>query len=47
MALYVLRNGPVLGHGHTFGPSEDVVWKVRHVASELVPGRDVILLGIP
>ncbi|HEY4119728.1 MAG TPA: DUF4261 domain-containing protein [Byssovorax sp.] len=47
LASYVLRRGPVLKDGQTFGPDEGTHWTVRHVASELVPGRDVIVLGIP
>jgi|SRR5579859_177720 len=47
LALYVLRSGPVLKHGQTFGPSADVKWSVRHAGSKLVDGRDVIVLGIP
>jgi hypothetical protein len=47
LALYVLRSGPVLKHGQSFGPSADVKWSVRHAGSKLVEGRDVIVLGIP
>ncbi len=43
----VLRRGPVLEHGQTFGPSADVKWSVRHASSKLVTGRDAIVLGIP
>jgi hypothetical protein len=44
---YVLRSGPVLEHGQTFGPSADVHWSISHEPSTLVPGRDAIVLGIP
>lgn len=47
IALYVLRHGPVLRHGHTFGPSADVKWPISHAKSKLVPGRDAIVVGIP
>lgn len=47
LALYVLRKGPVLLDGQTFGPSADVTWTIRHQASKLVPGRAAIVLGIP
>jgi hypothetical protein len=47
LALYVLRQGPVLKHGQTFGPSADVKWSIRHEGSKLVPGRPAIVLGIP
>jgi hypothetical protein len=47
LALYVLRQGPILKHGQTFGPSSDVRWSIRHTRSKLVAGRDVIVLGIP
>jgi hypothetical protein len=47
LSLYVLRRGPVLEHGQTFGPSAEVAWSIRHTSSKLVHGRDVILLGIP
>ncbi len=47
LSLYVLREGPVLRHGQTFGPSADVKWSVRHEAGALVPGRPAIVLGIP
>ena len=45
LSLYVLRSGPVLKHGESFGPSADVIWSVRHASSRLVKGRDVIVLG--
>jgi hypothetical protein len=47
LALYVLREGPVLEHGQTFGPSADVKWNIRHESSKLVEGRHAIVLGIP
>lgn len=47
LALYVLKRGPILSHGQTIGPSADAKWSVSHVPSRLVPGREVILLGIP
>jgi hypothetical protein len=47
LALYVLREGPVLEHGQTFGPTADERWRIRHEASRLVEGRDAIVLGIP
>jgi hypothetical protein len=47
LALYVLREGPVLKHGQTFGPQADVKWSIRHEQSKLVPGRPAIVLGIP
>ncbi|MBS2027305.1 MAG: DUF4261 domain-containing protein [Deltaproteobacteria bacterium] len=46
-ASYVLENGPVLKHGQTIGPDADTHWKISHEPSKLVPGRDVIVLGIP
>ena len=47
LAIYVLENGPVMKHGQTFGPSEKVRWTIRHEPSQLVDGRDAIVLGIP
>lgn len=47
LASYVLDRGPVLDHGQTFGPSADVRWTISHEPSELVPGREAIVLGIP
>jgi hypothetical protein len=46
LALYVLRAGPVLKHGQSFGPSAEEKWSIRHERSNLVPGRDVIVLGM-
>jgi len=46
-ASYVLESGPVLKHGQTIGPDANTHWKVSHEPSKLVPGRDVIVLGIP
>ena len=47
VAGYVLAAGPVLLDGQTFGPTANDRWTVRHTKGELVPGRDVIVLGIP
>jgi hypothetical protein len=47
LALYVLRQRPVLQHGQTFGPSAEEKWSIRHEPSKLVPGRDAIVLGMP
>jgi hypothetical protein len=47
LAAYVLRQGHVLEHGQTFGPTAEQRWGIRHEASKLLPGREVILLGIP
>jgi hypothetical protein len=47
LALYVLRQGPVLNHGQTFGPSADHRWSISHEPSQLVPGRLAIVLGMP
>jgi hypothetical protein len=47
LASYVLDNGPVLEHGQTFGPTVTDRWRIAHEPSELVPGRDAIVLGIP
>jgi hypothetical protein len=47
VAGYVLRRGPVLQDGQTFGPDAKTKWSVRHAPSELVEGRAVIRLGIP
>lgn len=47
LALYVLRQGAVLKHGQTIGPTAEEKWSVRHEASKLVPGREVIVLGVP
>ena len=46
LALYVLREGPVLKHGQTFGPSAEEKWSIRLEPSKLVPGRDAIVLGM-
>ncbi len=46
LAAYVIDNGPVLEHGQTFGPSADVRWTISHEPSQLVDGRDAIVLGI-
>ncbi len=47
LALHVLDQGPVLQHGRTFGPSQDVRWGIEHVRGRLDPTRNVIRLGIP
>jgi hypothetical protein len=47
LVLYVLRRGPVLGHGQAFGPDAGTRWTIRRASSQLVPGRDAIVLGIP
>jgi hypothetical protein len=47
LALYVLREGPVLQHGQTFGPNADEKWSIRHEKSLLVEGRSAIVLGMP
>jgi hypothetical protein len=47
LASYVLANGPILKHGQTFGPTAAVRWSIVHAPSKLVPGREVIVLGIP
>jgi hypothetical protein len=47
VALYVLRRGPVLKHGQTFGSTDEQRWSIRHERSQLVKGRHVIVLGIP
>jgi hypothetical protein len=47
LALYVLKQGPILLDGQTFGPDANTAWKVRHTRSVLVKGRNVIRLGIP
>ena len=47
LAGYVLKQGPVLKHGQTFGPRADTRWSIRHEPSQLVDGRDAIVLGIP
>lgn len=44
---YLLKNGPVLKHGHTFGPSADVKWKVEHTTSRFRKGEAVVRLEIP
>ncbi len=41
------RQGPVLQHGQTFGPSAEEKWSIRHEPSKLVPGRDAIVLEMP
>jgi hypothetical protein len=47
LALYVLRNGPVLFHGQTIGATPEQKWSVTHARSKLVAGRDAIVIGIP
>lgn len=47
IASYVLKQGPVLKHGQTFGRSAEEKWSIVHTRSRLVDGRDVIVLGIP
>ena len=47
VASFLLARGPVLLDGQTFGPSADVKWSVRHRPSQLVAGREVIVLEIP
>jgi hypothetical protein len=46
LAAYVIANGPVLEHGQTFGPNEKVRWTICHEPSQLVEGRDAIVLGL-
>ena len=43
----VIERGPVLAHGQTFGPSANDKWRITHEPSELVDGRDAIVLAIP
>ena len=47
LASYLLKRGPVLLHGQTFGPDAQTHWPVSHEPSQLVPGRQAIVLGIP
>jgi hypothetical protein len=47
LTSYILKRGPVLLDGQTFGPDAETIWKIRHVPSELVPGRNVVRLEIP
>ncbi|MCC6738059.1 MAG: DUF4261 domain-containing protein [Planctomycetia bacterium] len=44
---YLLDNGPVLEHGHTFGRSPAEKWKVEHTTSKFREGEPVIRLHIP
>ena len=43
----MLEAGVALKDGETIGPSADVKWSVQHAQSQFVPGREVIVLGIP
>lgn len=47
LTAYVIENGPVLEHGQTIGPSADIHWTIAHEPSQLVDGRDAIVVGIP
>ncbi len=44
---YLLRAGPVLRHGHTFGRSEDEQLRVEHTTSRFRTGEPVIRLHVP
>lgn len=44
---YLLENGPVLLHGHTFGPDPDTKFRVEHAKSEFRKRERVLRLHIP
>ena len=46
LCLYVLRQGPVLLHGQTFGRTHDELLKVRHGPSKVGGRGKVIILGM-
>ena len=46
-AVYVLKSGPVLKHGQTFGRSADEKWPIEVGTSKLGKEGTVIRLGVP
>lgn len=47
LGAHVLKKGPVLLDGQTFGPDASTHWNVTHEPSKLVPGRQIIRLHMP
>lgn len=47
LANYLIENGPVLEHGHTFGRSAEEKWRVEHTTSQFRKGEPVIRLHVP
>jgi hypothetical protein len=44
---YLVENGPVLEHGHTFGPDHDTKHRVEHTKSVFRKGERVLRLHVP
>lgn len=47
LVAYLVENGPVLEHGHTFGPDTETKWRVEHVKSVFRRGERVLRLQMP
>ena len=47
VVAYLLDNGPVLKHGHTFGPTAEDKWRVEFGKSSFNKGQKVLRLHVP
>ena len=47
LVMYLVENGPVVGDGHTFGPTAETKWRVEHTKSKFRKGEWVLRLQLP
>ena len=47
LVMYLVESGPVVGDGHTFGPTAETRWRVEHTKSKFRKGEWVLRLQLP